>query len=185
MCLCFYYNLLKLIRSVNKVHYNIIMYSNISPHLLLQSRSHIHPQHSICFNYCPAGDINTIFVILFRRQLFIKLMVFFSISQNEKIVTKPSDQVHLAMMIDTVARLIFPSVFVMFLAFFFFYYSVNANNLAISVGTDWTNCRRSQRSRSYHKGSLRHLHHNPLRWPDKNATQNEGSTVMINHVSFI
>jgi len=104
------------------------------------------------------------------------------ISQNEKIATKPSDQVHLAMTIDMVARLTFPSAFVMFLAFFFFYYSVNANNRAISVGTDWTNCQRSQWSRSYHKRQSGHLHpyphHNPLGWPDKNTTQNEGSTVM-------
>ncbi|XP_022179618.1 glutamate-gated chloride channel-like isoform X2 [Myzus persicae] len=55
---------------------------------------------------------------------------------NERIATKPSNQVHLAKTIDMVARITFPSAFVMFLAFFFFYYSVNANNRGISVGTD-------------------------------------------------
>jgi len=45
-----------------------------------------------------------------------------------------TNQVHLAMTIDSIARFTFPLAFVMFLTFFFFYYSVNANNQGISIG---------------------------------------------------
>jgi len=188
VCLCFvlYYHLLKQIRSVNKVYYSIMYYYILPPFI----------GTSISRNIRHVVTVQLVTVILYfyycfedNNYWYVSLMVYFLISQNEKIATKPSDQVHLAMTIDMVARLTFPSAFVMFLAFFFFYYSVNANNRAISVGTDWTNFRRSQWSRSYHKGQSGHPHpfphHNPLGWPDKNTTQNEGYTVMAHHVSLI
>ncbi|XP_025422491.1 glutamate-gated chloride channel-like isoform X1 [Sipha flava] len=55
---------------------------------------------------------------------------------NENIEKLSNNPVHLAKTIDMIARFTFPSLFVMFLAFFFFYYSVNANNQVISIGSD-------------------------------------------------
>ncbi|VVC25582.1 Gamma-aminobutyric acid A receptor/Glycine receptor alpha,Neurotransmitter-gated ion-channel [Cinara cedri] len=49
---------------------------------------------------------------------------------------KSPNQIHLAEMIDTIARFMFPMAFTMFLTFFFFYYSVNAANRGMLVGTN-------------------------------------------------